>query len=560
MIEPGDRSVLGRLQGLACAAQAPEAMDFWKSCIAIDPTLADLYLALADALSERSYMGYARESYRRCGVLSPIGHTAFFRLVRLEFRLGMYAECVEIVRQLIRRNVIDGNSMFYMAASLHYMGKNEEARKILKKFDPNATSVGFVSYYLGRIAYAEKNPALAIEHLLRAIKTLNDGGVRLLLNRSIFHNGQDLAAYLENTPFAIANLESAEKNLQEGHLQQATLALRVAIYAAPWSLQVDRMFDDLCQALHERISFSDNATERTTLWHVLESMDAEREFAKSAILPAPKAGVLLKKPRRVFDGFIFNDELDLLEYRLREIGENIDAMVIVESEWTFQGKPKPLVFQENKKRFMRYADKIIHVPVHEYCAGLAWDQEAYQRNMILRGLKECRDDDMIIVSDVDEIPRRSIVKFLKTNEHKHNDIAGLSFRYFRFFLNARLPLMWTRPVALPYGLLKLIGPNRARELMIKSESPIVDLIYDAGWHFSSLGGIEAELKKYQENSHIEITERQPTREELQKAYGSGRLGNEWGNLRFERIDASFPEFVVTNREALVEKGWIWPIA
>lgn len=559
MIPPDSSALVDRF---LVAAQADEgrAADLYRLCLALDPARGAVYLVLADLLSAQGAIGHARDAYYRADALLPGDWSAALRLARLEFRLGLYAECVAIVRRLNAHGVIDGNAMFYMAASLHYMGDHATARSILERFDPNAPSTGFVAYFQARISHALNAPDDTIAWLRRGIETMDNGVLRLLFNRVAFAGDRDLEAFALNAPFARKNLDLLDEGLQAGDIRAAAAAARAAVYAAPWSPKVDADVDRLCRTLHARIGESVDATERTSLWHIMEAVEAERAFARTAILPPARMPAAPRAAHRLFDAFIFNDELDLLEYRLQEIGDAVEAVVVVESEWTFQGAPKPLIFQRNAARFARWAAKIVHVVVGERCVGLPWDQEAYQRNMILRGLAAARDDDIILISDVDEIPRLSTIERLKAAPQP-GDLHALSFRYFRHFLNARLPLMWMRPVALPYGILKTIGPNRARELMIKAEMPVPTLIHDAGWHFSSLGGVEAELRKYRENSHLELADRQPSREELERAYASGRFSDGWGRLRYVPIDDSFPAFVRANRTALTEKGWIfWPAA
>lgn len=110
------------------------------------------------------------------------------------------------------------------------------------------------------------------------------------------------------------------------------------------------------------------------------------------------------KNSRVFDCFTFFNELDLLELRLQTLWDLVDHFVLVEANRTFTGKPKPYVFSQNAERFARYLDKIIHVKVEDMPnIGTAWDREHHQRNCIERGLKAAQPDDLIIVSDVDEI-------------------------------------------------------------------------------------------------------------------------------------------------------------
>ena len=54
---------------------------------------------------------------------------------------------------------------------------------------------------------------------------------------------------------------------------------------------------------------------------------------------------------RIFDSFIFFNELDLLEMRLNILNDVVDYFVLTESPWTVSGNSKPLYYQENKDRF-----------------------------------------------------------------------------------------------------------------------------------------------------------------------------------------------------------------
>ena len=65
----------------------------------------------------------------------------------------------------------------------------------------------------------------------------------------------------------------------------------------------------------------------------------------------------------IYDCFTFFNELDLLDIRLHELASTVDVFVLAEAPLTFQGQPKPLVFQEHRNRYRTYLDKIRHVVV-----------------------------------------------------------------------------------------------------------------------------------------------------------------------------------------------------
>ena len=107
----------------------------------------------------------------------------------------------------------------------------------------------------------------------------------------------------------------------------------------------------------------------------------------------------------VWDCFTFFNELDILELRLAELDGVVDRFVLAEATRTFSGEPKPLTFADNRERFARYLPKIVHVVIDDLPAeGDAWDREAFQRNAVARGLADAAADDVVMISDVDEIP------------------------------------------------------------------------------------------------------------------------------------------------------------
>src|SRR6266852_322873 len=132
----------------------------------------------------------------------------------------------------------------------------------------------------------------------------------------------------------------------------------------------------------------------------------------------------------VYDCFIFNDELNLLDIRLHELAPVVDKFILVESAFTFSGKSKPIVFQENKERYKDY-------PIQAYYTSMfvvgdptpqqIWNNEILQRNALL--VPGIQDDDIMMISDVDEIPSREVVSQLKGEPTK------LEQRFSYYYLN-----------------------------------------------------------------------------------------------------------------------------
>src|SRR3989344_1858831 len=112
----------------------------------------------------------------------------------------------------------------------------------------------------------------------------------------------------------------------------------------------------------------------------------------------------LESKPMVYDCFLFLNEFDVLDIRLHEMATVVDKFVIVECTETFRGNPKPLNFPDQASRFAEFTDKIIYVVIDEHFpTDNPWQREFFQRNQIMRGLKDCKDEDIIFVSDVDEI-------------------------------------------------------------------------------------------------------------------------------------------------------------
>ncbi|KAI7866073.1 N-acetylglucosaminyltransferase-like protein [Spinellus fusiger] len=121
---------------------------------------------------------------------------------------------------------------------------------------------------------------------------------------------------------------------------------------------------------------------------------------------------------RVYDAIIFSVELDLLEIRIHELWDVVDEFIILESNATFTGLVKPLVFEENKERFAFAASKLHHTTFDQYAlppgASPFTNENEMRRRMnqifVERGVVE---GDIIFMSDVDEIVRSETMELLK---------------------------------------------------------------------------------------------------------------------------------------------------
>jgi hypothetical protein len=167
--------------------------------------------------------------------------------------------------------------------------------------------------------------------------------------------------------------------------------------------------------------------------------------------------------KKIFDCFIFYNEIEILKLRLHELYNSIDYFVICESTVTFRGKPKPLFFREQRHQFGQFMDKIIHIVVEDMPAvsteagstvvgdhdQTVWGREHYQRNAIKRGLDRASLEDIVIISDCDEIIRPDTIDILRAN----SGYFLLDMPMYQFFYNmCAQDSGWKKPFAYSYYL------------------------------------------------------------------------------------------------------------
>jgi len=217
----------------------------------------------------------------------------------------------------------------------------------------------------------------------------------------------------------------------------------------------------------------------------------------------------------IYDCFLFFNELELLEIRLNELDSVVDKFVLVEATKTFQKKEKPLYFELNKKRYFKFLPKITHIIVDQYPRFFSkfripktWDYENYQRDQIAKGLIGAKPDDDIMISDVDEIPKPNLV-------HQAASIAGIKVfkqKMFYYYLDCFVK-DYPEPVEFykdykPWNgtvMLKMRDFKTATHVRrLRSEKgPNIIPIFDGGWHYSFLGGVNRVIQKIEAYSHTE---------------------------------------------------------
>ena len=194
---------------------------------------------------------------------------------------------------------------------------------------------------------------------------------------------------------------------------------------------------------------------------------------------------------KIIDCFIFYNELDMLELRLNELYDVVDHFVLVESTKTFVRNDKELYFENNKERFSKFLDKIIHIIVKDNIPVSAdpWDVEHHQRRCIDNGIIQLnlKNDDIIIITDVDEIPDSKTLLHVKNNK-LINGAYVLEYDLYYYNLYCKMKDKWKHPKIINYYYYR--NHYNSDPERVRSEGMLtLPVIKNGGWHLSFFGDI-----------------------------------------------------------------------
>jgi len=272
----------------------------------------------------------------------------------------------------------------------------------------------------------------------------------------------------------------------------------------------------------------------------------------------------------VYDCFQFFNELDILKIRLNVLDCVVDRFVISEATETFSGLKKPLYYEENKELFTEFADKIIHVVVEDTPAGDTHYRDTFQKNAVTRGLKDCTDEDVIIFSDLDEIPNpdkiREILHHFQKDKIYHfaqrlfycylnmEEVSGNLLSYAGEFEGVEHK-KWIGTKMLSYKLLReqnlMLG-----ELRFPERKEIGIRVEDGGWHFGYMGGHgQKDIRKRVQEKVVSAAHQEYNSKHVlsnvtdQIKDGKDIFGRNAQFVRCE-IDESFPKYIREHQKEL----------
>jgi beta-1,4-mannosyl-glycoprotein beta-1,4-N-acetylglucosaminyltransferase len=273
-----------------------------------------------------------------------------------------------------------------------------------------------------------------------------------------------------------------------------------------------------------------------------------------------------KQPRKVYDLLLLNTEIDMLTLRLHTLDPVVDYFVIVESPQTFTGLEKPLYLHQMPD-LHKFAHKIIHHVLDPDVVNSTrtWDHEDAQRNAMytavfpyLTGPQAPHKGDVLLVSDVDEIPRPATVALLKACNIPKRITLRSRFYYYGFqFLHRGEE--WPHPQATTYDPRAPILPADLRNGEGGSRLSRVGQtaeIANAAWHCSSCFRTIAEfLRKMESFSHTAYNHavfRNTSRIINRVSNGTDLWDRKGEEYDFVEDNEDVPRYVMEHR-----KEWRW---
>jgi beta-1,4-mannosyl-glycoprotein beta-1,4-N-acetylglucosaminyltransferase len=218
---------------------------------------------------------------------------------------------------------------------------------------------------------------------------------------------------------------------------------------------------------------------------------------------------------KIFDCITYLNENLVLDLRLNILEEYVDYFVIVEGSKTHSGKNKKIFFDINK--FKKFKSKIRYFCIKNMPKSKnPWELENFQRNQIMRGLNDAQPNDLILISDADEIPDLRKIKSLNNIKNKIYTFSQKCFYYKLNLLNKKnTPWHGTKLVSFNY--LKKKSPQYFRSYKIKKypfwriDKPSnINIIKNGGWHFSFLNNKKGIKFKLQSFAHQELNNKKFT--------------------------------------------------
>jgi beta-1,4-mannosyl-glycoprotein beta-1,4-N-acetylglucosaminyltransferase len=281
----------------------------------------------------------------------------------------------------------------------------------------------------------------------------------------------------------------------------------------------------------------------------------------------------------IIDTFMFNQDFNALKIRLSELYDVVDLFIIAETTYTHSGKPKPLHLSNNIGKFSEFKDKIVIVTnrrsIKTWYAPI---RELHQRQLISKYLKSFRlgKDDLVIHSDCDEVPKKSVLLSLtKLNEDVN---VLLELNAYSMHLNLSDGI-WQRGQIISGNLYRSIAKMRQDIYIFQNydlrrhkfplmrvpihfthryfglwffpqvviNKPKLQIVRNAGWHFNNLFKFNQIAEKISASSHTELDTFE-VHSKISERYELGEDPYTGRKLKVVKIDETYPTEIQNNLE------------
>ena len=262
---------------------------------------------------------------------------------------------------------------------------------------------------------------------------------------------------------------------------------------------------------------------------------------------------------------MYFDEDLVLDVRLNLLSSFVDKFIIIESKYDHKGEKREPLF--DIKKFKKFEKKIIYIQVKDMPDGKnPWVRENFQRNCIERGLKDAEENDLVIISDLDEIPNPHLIK--NFNQRMRYAVFEQRLFYYKFNLQSISQQYWYGSRICVKKFLK--SPQWIRNLKFGKRPwwrldklRLNHILKDGGWHFCNLKDSEKLLYKYKNMCETndpyifkeQIDPKYLNVDEIKKSIDLGiDLIGRGHQFKKVNIDEQYPKYILENSNKF--KDWI----
>lgn len=261
---------------------------------------------------------------------------------------------------------------------------------------------------------------------------------------------------------------------------------------------------------------------------------------------------------KTIDVFSFAGEVEILKLRLAILDRHVDEFIICEGDETTQGNPKPRYFEQHKGEFNKYLHKIkyhvfspysdpimqafsqayLPIPVEQHW----WHREFIQKESMRYALTHLKDDDMVFIGDVDEIPSPAIIKYCTENPGRYE----LQQTVYTYYLDNKSTEYWTGTSVMQYKDIRNDTLDNLRAYDERRKHMHAPVMSNAGYHFTNIlttpDFVENKIKSY---AHAEFnTPEYLARVKQRIANNEDYLGRDF---KLEISTQEWPQYLKENR-------------